>query len=294
MEYKNILAILCASVLFSCGDDNQTIPDPHQPYQPNQGVPLSCVPNLDGKIEASEMKPVYDQAVSFLVSPALPAGSTEGRDVNVAGTVQSGKLVWDWSDDNKSDQVASISAQAIEGKWFASSFPNGKFTAPADLSGRLLAIYSYDDNALHLHGIASIDENPSDGKTLLVYDTPISLFPYPLVTGKTWTQTANVKDGYYQGLTPWSQQDTYECEVDGSGELRLPDFTFSQVLRVRTKVTVKPLAGSKDGYTQRQTIFLFECFGEVARATSFTFKSDADDPGKDFTNAWETRKLGMF
>jgi hypothetical protein len=82
--------------------------------------------------------------------------------------------------------------------------------------------------------------------------------------------------------------------VDSSGELRLPDFTFSQVLRVSTKVTIKPKAGSQQGYSQRQVSFLFECFGEVARATSMLFTDPSEDPGRDFVDAREIRRLGWF
>ena len=52
---------------------------------------------------------------------------------------------------------------------------------------------------------------------------------------------------------PYDGKDTYEVKVDGAGELLTPDFIFTQVLRVRTKVTVEPSAGQAT--VQRQTAF---------------------------------------
>jgi hypothetical protein len=162
------------------------------------------------------------------------------------------------------------------------------------LSGELEAVYSHDDVAMRLHGVASVEENPAIGQTLMVYQEPIEFFPFDLFVGKAWTQTGVVENGTLRGLAPWSQDDTYEVEVDAAGELRLPDFTFSQVLRVSTKVTISPKAGTQEGYSQRQVSFLFECFGEVARASSLLFQTPEEDPGREFTMAREIRRLGWF
>ena len=190
--------------------------------------------------------------------------------------------------------MAKIKAEPLENQWYANEFIGAQFALPSDLSGSLVGIYSHDEQALRLHGAASVEENPAEGKTLLVYEEPIEFFPFPLQLGKKWTQTGVVTNGTLQGLHPWSQEDVYEVEVDLAGELRLPDFTFEQVLRVSTKVSVKPKAGSQEGYTQRQVSFIFECFGEVARATSILFTDSANDPGKNFTDAREIRRLGWF
>jgi len=75
--------------------------------------------------------------------------------------------------------------------------------------------------------------------------------------------------------------------VDGAGELVLPDVTFTQALRVRTRTTIEPLVGQST--SQRQVSFFFECFGEVARATSLV-----DEPLEDFQTALEVRRLGLL
>ncbi len=286
---------LLSLVLVACAADNETLPIQHQPYDGGAAVPLACLPNLDGVVDARELAPTLEQYASFIVTPPLPATATQGSYVNTAGTVsQEGKRVWDWSTDDASHLVAKLRAEPLADQWYANSFVGAHFALPSDLSGSLVGIYSHDDQALRLHGVASVLENPAEGKTLLVYEKPIDFFPFPLTLGKAWSQTGVVTNGTLRGLTPWSQEDVYEVSVDASGELRLPDFTFTQVLRVSTKVTVKPKAGSQQGYSQRQVSFLFECFGEVARATSLLFTEDASDPGRDFTDAREIRRLGWF
>jgi hypothetical protein len=55
---------------------------------------------------------------------------------------------------------------------------------------------------------------------------------------------------------------------------------------VYTKVSIQPAAG--ESATTRQVSFLFECFGEVARATSQNGESD-----EDFNTAAEVRRLGF-
>jgi len=282
-------------MLIACAAENETLPTEHQPYDGGAAIPLACLPNLDGVVESHELAPTLEQAASYIVTPPLPADVVDGTFINTEGVVSAeGRRIWDWSRDDPSHLVANIRAEPLGDQWYANDFIGAHFALPSDLSGSLMGIYSHDDQALRLHGIASTVENPPEGKTLLVYDQPIDFFPFPLEVGKKWTQTGVVQNGTLRGLSPWSQEDLYEVEVDLAGELRLPDFTFEQVLRVSTKLTVSPKAGSKEGYTQRQVSFVFECFGEVGRATSILFTDPADDPGPNFTNAREVRRLGWF
>ena len=287
---------LFAIVLSACAADNDTMPIRHESYDGGVSEPLQCIPNLDGVVESWEMAPKLQQVASYIVTPPLPATATQGTYVNTEGVVNDqGKRIWNWLADDTTHLVAKIVAEPLTTQWYANAFVGAHFALPSDLSGSLVGIYSHDEQALRLHGVASVLENPPEGKTLLVYEKPIDFFPFPLMVGKAWTQTGIVKDGTLRGLSPWSQEDVYEVSVDASGELRLPDFTFTQALRVSTKVTAKPKAGSQQGYSQRQVSFVFECFGEVARATSMLFIDGVtDDPGKDFTQAREIRRLGWF
>ncbi len=184
-----------------------------------------------------------------------------------------------------SDQVARIAASKIDGKWYASQFadvPNAIIT-PLDAGGLTEGVYTHDDKAFSLHGVASSTDGPT--KTLLKYTTPIALYQFPLMVGTSYTAIGEVQSGTFRGL-PYAGKDTYEVKIDASGVVQLADFTLTQALRVKTKVTIAPSAGQTT--TQRQTSFLFECLGEVARATS-----KLEEPNEDFTTASELRRLGL-
>jgi hypothetical protein len=93
-----------------------------------------------------------------------------------------------------------------------------------------------------------------------------------------------VKNATLRGL-PYAGTDTYVITVDGAGTLLLQDYTFTQAMRVRTDLTAAPAAG--ETVTTKQVSFLFECFGEVARATS-----QNNETQENFTTAAEVRRLG--
>jgi hypothetical protein len=278
------LLLVCSGLaallsLASCGD-NQTPPPEKSAYASTEPPPLPCVPNLDGKIDANELAPTFGTTATYLVSPA----GTE-RTVDLNGVDRDGKKVWSLGIDYADDQAAKIAAQKLDGKWYAAQFANiaDAFVTPIDAGGTTEGIYTHDDKALSLHGIASSTDGPN--KTLLRYTTPIALYQFPLSVGVTYTAVGEVQNGTFRGL-PYAGRDTYEVKVDAAGEVDLPDFTLTQALRVKMKITVAPSAGQTT--TQRQTSFLFECLGEVARATS-----KLEEPDENFTTASELRRLGL-
>jgi len=59
------------------------------------------------------------------------------------------------------------------------------------------------------------------------------------------------------------------------------------VLRVRTNVTRTPSTGTPV-VSRRTTLFMFECFGEVARA-----ESQPDEANADFTTAAYLRRFAL-
>jgi len=278
---KPILLLLAVAILPACSQENETYPS-YAAYEPQAAEPLACLPNLDGQIVSSELQEAIGIPVSYLVSPPGTA-----RPVDVAGQVGSdGRLHWDWSGQWADDRLARLQASALEGKWYAASFPAGQFVAPFDAGNTIESVYSRTDQALYLHGIASAEADPPEGRTLMVYDEPIELYRFPLAPGASWISAGKVQDGVIRGL-PYAGRDVYEVTVDGTGELTLPDVTFSQVLRVRTKVTLEPAVGQS--VSQWQVSFFFECFGEVGRATSQTGETEAD-----FTVAQELRRFGIL
>lgn len=276
------LTVLALVALSSACGNNETPPPQRAAYDGGVGTALPCVPNLDGKIESRELVPQVGIPATYLVSPI-----GKERTVDLLGQVKQAKLTWSFAADFADDQVAKVEAKRIDGKWYAASFStvSNPVVVALDVGGRTEGVYTQDDTGFFLHGIASVAPDAPEGKTLLVYSAPVMLYRFPLENGAAWTSFGEVKNATLRGL-PYAGRDTYDVKVDGSGELNLPDFVLTQALRVRTKVTIAPSAGQIT--TQRQVGFLFECLGEVTRATS-----KLNEPEENFTTASELRRLGL-
>lgn len=146
-------------------------------------------------------------------------------------------------------------------------------------------MYSADDAAIYLHGLASKNPDGPGGKTLLAYDTKVAVYRFPLAKGSSWTSESTVTDAIV-GNKPYSGTHSYAVRDDATGQLKLHDQTFTQVHRVRTTLTIENPQGAD--VVRRQTGFVFECFGEIVRATA-----KDDEPSDDFTTAAELRRLGQ-
>jgi hypothetical protein len=259
-----VVALAAAALAAACADNRTHLDADAGAAPPNE---FSCLPNLDGRITADELRPATGVEVAYLIG--------EDRDVDLSGPD------WDWTEDAAGETKRSFAAAPLAGHWFAADFPGGQLTAPLDTAGDSLAIYAQDDDALRLLGIASATPD----QTLLAYDPPVALYRFPLADGDAWTESGQV-GGTLNGL-PYRSEDTYEIEVDGTGALALPHLAFTQAHRVRTLVTIVPAAGGVT-VTRRQVSFLFECFGEVARATSRD-----GETAEDFTFAAEVRRFSL-
>jgi hypothetical protein len=282
---KTSLLLPFALLLAACGDNLTHPPDRDGGDSTTSGTggsAFTCLPNLDGKIDAAELGAAFDVAVAYVISPA-----GEDRAVNLAGKSDGkGGLAWDFSPDFATDKSLVLKASKVAGKWYASSFPTGDFASPVDTAGELDGIYASTDKAISLLGVASIVEKPAKGKTLLVYETPIDVYRFPLAPGSSWTSTGHISMGMINGLA-YSSTDTYEVKDAAIGSLALHNLTFDQVHKIQTKVTLAPSVGSAT-QTTWQVGFVSECFGEVARATSHIGEKTAD-----FTTAAEVRRLGQ-
>jgi len=278
--WSMLASMLASSVaLAGCGD-NLTVPT-HPGYDggtEGDAGQLSCVPNLDGKVEAAEFKAVLNTPVSYLVGMS--------RTVDLAGKKDSqGNLSWVFSQDFSDDGSITISAADLNGRWYQSSFPDGQWVSPSDLAGTIDGVYASDDQAVYLLGLASTAENPPAGKTLLVYDTKVAVYRFPLEPGASWTSVGHVTKATVGNL-PYSGTHTYQIADDGMGQLALHSLTFAQAHRIRTTLTITAPAGPSTT-VKRQTGFVFECFGEVTRATAAL-----NEPNDNFTTAAELRRLG--
>ena len=276
----SLTVIASCLALAACGD-NLTVP-PHPGFDGGGGGgdagALSCVPNLDGKVEAAEFKAVLNTPVSYLVG--------QNRQVDLAGKKDmSGVLTWTFSQDFADDASINISASDLNGRWYQSSFPEGQWVAPSDLAGTIDGVYSADDQAIYLLGLASTEENGKAGKTLLVYDTKVAVYRFPLEPGASWTSVGHITNAVVGNL-PYTGTHTYQIADDAVGQLELHSLTFTQAHRIRTTLTITAPAGP-DTTVKRQTGFVYECFGEVTRATAAL-----NDPNDDFTLAAELRRLG--
>jgi hypothetical protein len=272
--------LVCCAAPLACSD-NLTPASDREVYDGGGEPPLQCVPNLDGRIDANELQAAIGVPATYLVSP-----KGEERAVDLVGQVDAaGRRVWDWSANAPTDQIAVLTAGTLTGKWYAASFSGGQFVTALDVAGSLEAVYVHDEQALWLLGFASAEEAPAEGKTLVVYQQPVALYRFPLQVGGQWVSAATVQNATIRGL-PYAGRDTYEVSVDAAGTLHLPDVTFNQALRTRTRITSEPAVGAS--VSRRQVSFLFECFGEVARA-----QSRDDESAVDFTTAVEVRRLGL-
>lgn len=273
--------VLIALCFGSSGcSDNLTLPPDRDPAADPDPPVLDCIPNLDETIDASELLAAEGVPVRYVVSP-----SGTSRSVDLDGEEIDGERVWDFATDYADDEALTVVVGSLEARWYASSFPSGAFTTPFNRSGSLESVGRISDGAFQLLGLASRDEEPDEGQTLLVYEPPITVLRLPVEVGDSFVSTGEITGGVLQGL-PYAGRDTYEVSVDAIGRIDLLQYTFEQVHRVRTKVTVEPAVGASA--VRYQTSFFAECFAEVARAVSEDGATSAD-----FTEAAELRRLGF-
>lgn len=252
--------------LAACGV-NQT-PIPSDDLIP----PIACLPDRDGVITAAELPVAIGVGGTYYQSPD---GQTRGVELAPSNGG------WDLADEDPDDEIVEVAAAALAGHWYAADFASGSFVV--DAGGGLDGVYHLDDLGLWLHGLASRDEAT---ETLLVYDAPVPVLRLPLRDGDAWTAIGTVTEGRLDGL-PYVGADTYDIAVAGAGFLDLPYVRFDPVLRVETRVEIAPAAGGVTT-SRRQTSFLFECFGEIARADS-----RPDEPDPEFTTAASLRRFAL-
>jgi hypothetical protein len=183
------------------------------------------------------------------------------------------------SQENAADQVVALGPVALGVQWYASQFPSGQFVV--DAGSGLDGIYHQDAQALWLDGTAS--QTDGANKTLIVYPTPLPVLRFPLAKGEAYTASVSYS-ATIDGL-PFNGSDELDVDVPDTGRLDVPYVQFSPTLRVREKAVRKTGATS---ITKRTTLFLFECFGEVARA-----ESKQDETNADFTTAAYLRRFAL-
>lgn len=251
-------------ILAACGTNETPQPAP-VPTLP------SCLPDRDGQITAAELPIALGAALDYYVST--------NQQVDLAGTAG----VFEMSDERADDTIAAIGPVALSTQWYAGSFAAGQLVV--DAGGGLDGIYHQDDRGLWLDGIAS--QVADANKTLIVYPQPLATLRFPLVDGMTWSETQSLPTGTMIDGLPFVGTDRLDVDVTAGARLDVPYVEFSPILRVRTNAVRAPTAGTPT-VSKRTTIFLFECFGEVARA-----ESKQDEPATDFTTAAYLRRFAL-
>lgn len=231
-------------LLAACGVNETPQPAP-APSLP------SCVPNRDGVITADELPIAFDATATYYeTTSATPL------------TIDLDGPIWDLSTERADDEVIELGPQRLGPQWYAASYPQGQFVIEG--SDGLDGIYHQDDQALWLDGTASHEMTPPGGRTLVIYDRPLAVLRFPLTGGDTFVSTADHRGSTIAGL-PFQGTDEVTVTVTGDGRVDVPYVRFSPAFLVDTRVR-RTSAGPEA--TRRSFIFLFECFGEVARADS--------------------------
>ncbi|HEY4240090.1 MAG TPA: hypothetical protein VGM88_09755 [Kofleriaceae bacterium] len=233
------------------------------------GALPSCVPNRDGTITADELPVV--------LGATLPYYAESNQTIDQ--TLHDG--VWDLSLERADDMTVHVGPVALGSQWYAAEFPSGQFVV--DAGSGIDGIYHQDAQALWLDGTASQAMSP---KTFVRYTDPVAVLRFPIAAGDAYHTDAQIPDGIVSDL-PFIGSDAVDVAVTASGQLDVPYVHFSPVLEVQEHIVRAPTSGSPTVGT-RTTLFLFECFGEIARAESKT-----DEPDADFTQAAYLRRYAL-
>lgn len=241
-----------------------------------------CVANNDGKIERSELPMAVGVPARFRIERGEIA-------VNPAGRVENGVTLWDFSRPSPEAQPLSrLAASELAAHWFAPHFPDAEFAGPLTPEGDLWGPVSIDESGVFLHGSASDASLDEPGTTLLVYDEPVALYPFPMHRGTRLQSEAAASNGLIQGI-PVALRDAYDVEVTDVGTLILPELVLENTLRVTLRFSRTLTVGDTK---QVSHIFLHECLGEVARIVSpaVSLNENIDD---DFPFASEVRRMSL-
>ena len=247
------LALLAC--LAGCGDGT---PDNALPTAGRLVAP-SCTANNDGVIDTTEL----------VFSPGLtvPYAVQAGTGLNVTGDPAAGTAEWRFDQLNFGGLV-EVPTLDPQDTWYADAAPEADFGLTLDLGtagtprpGHLLL--QTGEDAVSIVGVASVAQDD----VLLLYDTPVPFLRFPLALGAHWGATTGV-----QANSKWTGipqdvldglNDTYAFEVVGRGRMVMDGMSLDNVLEVSMSLS-RPLA-SGGVFSARETFFLHECLGVVAR-----------------------------
>lgn len=233
----------------------------------NNGI---CQPNHDGVIERDEVPLRTGLNAKFRVATDVTFDTT--------GTMEGGTRVWDLAQTFPGDETVLVELTALQGRWFASEFPEADYATRLSADQDLLGVFEIAENGLFLQGVVS----PQDGLTAteLTYDPPVATLEFPIREDSVW-QTDSDVSGTALGA-PVFYDESYVYTPAGRGTLRTP-FADFEVMRLR--VDLERTQGLLTTNI-RSYIFVSECFGTVA-----VIRSTDNEPDAEFSDVSELRRL---
>jgi hypothetical protein len=222
-------------------------------------VPLpACTPNLDGIVEAAELP--------FAVGALAYVRVGTNVEVNTAGEPAREGRLWDLSRPSaQTEPQGSLRLLPLEEQWFGDEFPGATLAGALAPENGIMGALELSNSAVYLHGAASKEEEPAEGKTLIVYQEPVPLYEFPLELGNVTSHTTRATGAFISGI-PTAFEDVTTIEVTSAGTVILPDFEVERALRITIRLVRTPVAGIAAQQTTH--VFVAECVGEVARMVS--------------------------
>ncbi len=236
----------------------------------HDAAPSACGSVVDSIITRDELPMAAGREATFRIAT--------GATFDTRGEMEDGLRHWNLDGPLANDVDTDIVLSAVEGAWYAKSFPDASYSTKLSQDSDLLGVFELSESGLYLLGVVSPAEGIS--RTELTYDPPVVLMPLPLEEGDTWSTDASVS-GVASGIFSLYNE-TYNGSADASGELLTPFGTF-RVLRTRIELTqtIGLLVT-----TTRQYNFVSECAGIAA-----SIVSQNNEESLEFSSAAEIRRV---
>lgn len=267
-------------------DGGQVLPDGGTTTEDggvDAGTPVGCLPNLDGRIDRSEVFFQSGLRATFKISGAAT--------FDTAGTAATdGGRVWDFTAALATDNTRLVETKPVPSEYLT-DFPDAGYVTQLSQSSDLLGVFAATNDGLYLQGVVS----PVAGTTTstkLAYTPWVKVLQFPLQAGASWSTATTVSGKYYTSSTGQltiggtfgvAQTESYQMNVDAVGEAKTPFASFP-ALRVRS--VMSRTINFIPTLTLRSFTWNTECFGTVASVTGKDNGTTAE-----FTDVAEVRRL---
>jgi len=227
--------------------------------------PTICTPNNNGQIERSELLFKLGTSITY-----REAGSSSSPiPVDLKGTRgNDGELTWDFSQQYPNSSKVVDEILPVAGAWYADLYKDATHSVILERNLKYFGVFQVTDTELLLLGTVSETRD----RTKLKYDTPISLFQFPLAVGKKWTSSGTTT-GTLSGVPFYRMHETYLFEVDAKGKVKTPAGTFP-VVRLKLSLTQQQFSPALFRRTGYSYYFVSECYGVMVTVDSKDYESN--------------------